>query len=87
MLEDQHKDKNVVHAQRILDEIAGQKIEAVLWSFDAPDQGIERQRHQHPDYGPLKCGTHAQFATAALGGEKVDPYCDEDADVKSGPDP
>ncbi len=59
MLEDQHKDKNVVHAQRILDEIAGQKIQAMLWSFDAPDHGIERQRHEHPNRGALHRSAHA----------------------------
>jgi len=59
MLEDQHKDENVVHAQRILDEVTGEKIEPVMWPFDVPDQGIERQRHEHPDDGPLESSAHA----------------------------
>src|SRR5438067_7565056 len=70
MRENQHKHKNIVHAQRILDEIGGEKIEAVMWSLDTPDQGIKCQRHEQPDHGPLKPGTHAQFATATLGGEE-----------------
>ena len=43
MRENQHKQKNVIHAQRILDEIASQKIEGVMWSFDAPDKGVKSQ--------------------------------------------
>src|SRR5207245_7832433 len=48
MCEDQHKNKNVIHAQRILDEIAGQKIESEMWSLDAPDQGVKSKGHEHP---------------------------------------
>ena len=59
MSKDQHKDENIVHAQRILDEITGQKIEPVLWPFDAPDQAIERQRYDYPDDGPLERSAHA----------------------------
>jgi len=59
MLEDQHKDENVVHAQRILDEITGEKIEPVMWPLDVPDQCIERQRQEHPDDGPLERSAHA----------------------------
>ena len=45
MRENQHKYENVVHAQRILDEIAGEKIERVVRSFDSPDQGVKGKRH------------------------------------------
>src|SRR5262245_47877728 len=52
--ENQDKNKNVIHAQRILDEIAGKKIEAVVRPFDAPNKTIKRQGHENPDHGPLK---------------------------------
>jgi hypothetical protein len=87
MRENQHKYENVIHAQRILDEIAGEEVERVMRSFDAPDQGVKAKRHEHPDHGPMKRSTDAQFATATLGAEEVDPYCDEDADVKGDPKP
>ena len=87
MRENQHKHEDVIHAQRILDEIAREKIERVMRSFDAPDQGIKGKRHEHPDHRPMKRSTDAQFATATLGAEEVDPYCDEDADVKGDPKP
>ena len=66
MRKDQHKNKNVVHAQRVLDEVGGKEIESVVRSFDTPDQGVKTKRHDHPDHGPTKRGTDAQFAPAAL---------------------
>ena len=87
MREYQNKNKNVIHAQRILDEITREKIQPVLWSPDAPDQYIKCKRHQQPDHGALNCGAHAQFPTAALGGEEVNSDCNKDADVKGNPNP
>src|SRR5215467_6891100 len=36
----EHENKNVIHAQRILDQVAGEKIQPMMWSFDAPHQGV-----------------------------------------------
>ena len=87
MLEDQHKDKNVVHAQRILDEIAGQKIEAGLRSFNVPDEPVKSERQQHPQYTPPGGRAHAQFPPAVFETDKIDNQRDEDADVKGNPKP
>ena len=38
MRKNQDENKNVIHAQRILDEVAGEKIQPVMWSFEAPHQ-------------------------------------------------
>ena len=35
------ENKNVIHAQRVLDEVAGEKIQPVMWSFDAPHQRVK----------------------------------------------
>jgi len=43
MREYQNKNKNVIHAQRILDEITREKVEGVMWSLETPYHGIERQ--------------------------------------------
>ena len=87
MRENQQKYENIIHAQRILDEIAGEKIERVMWPFDAPDEGIKAERHQHPNRGPLSRSAHAEFPAASLEREQVDSDCDEDADVKRNPKP
>src|SRR6266550_5520917 len=38
MRENQYKHKNVIHAQRILDQVAGKKIEAVMRTLKAPHE-------------------------------------------------
>ena len=70
MRENQHKNKNVIHAQRILDEVSSKKIEPVMWSFDSPDQGVKTKRHEHPEEAASRRSAHAQFATAMLEGDR-----------------
>ena len=59
MRENQHKHKNIIHAQRILDEIPCKKIEGVMWSFDAPDKGVKSKRYDDPDRRPTKRSAYA----------------------------
>ena len=59
MRENQHKDENIIHAQRILDEIPCKKIEGVMWSFDSPDKGVKSKRYNDPDRGPMKRSAYA----------------------------
>lgn len=70
--EDQHKNEDIVHAERVLDQIAGQKIDTVMGALNTPHQRIKSERHEYPDHGPLKRGAHAQFATTPLGAKQVD---------------
>lgn len=85
--EDQDEHKNVVHAQRVLDEVTGKKIDAVMWSFDTPDNTIEGERNDHPDEAAAGCCRHAQFTASQTKSEKIDPNRDEHANVKSDPEP
>jgi len=87
MREDEHKNKNVVHAQRILDEVTGKKIERVVRSLDTPDQGVKCKRDNHPQDTAPSCSAHAQFAVTQAEREEVDSNCDEDADVERNPKP
>ena len=87
MREDEHKNKNVVHAQRILDQVAGKKIEPVVWSFNTPDQSVKRKRDDHPQDAAPRRGAHAQIAVAQAEREEIDSDCNEDADVKRNPKP
>jgi len=59
MREDEHEHKNVVHAQGVLDEVAGKKIEPVMWSFDTPDHGVKSQREDHPQHAASGRSSHA----------------------------
>src|SRR5207244_8709864 len=44
----EHEHKNIIHAQRIFDEVAGEKIQRMMWSFDAPHQGVKSKRQDYP---------------------------------------
>ena len=48
MRKDEYEHKNVVHAQRVFDQIAGKKIEPVVWPFETPDDTIKSQQDDHP---------------------------------------
>src|SRR5262245_25798697 len=85
--EDEHEHENVVHAQGVLDEIAGKKIEPVMWPFYTPDDSIEGQRDHYPhEASPRRCA-HAQFAAPSTESKQIDPDGDEHANVKSDPEP
>ena len=87
MREDEHEDKNVVHAQGVLDQIAGKKIERVMWPFHTPDDSVKSQRDDHPqEAAPRRCA-HAQIAAASAESEEVDANGDEHAKVKGDPKP
>ena len=87
MREDEHEDKNVVHAQGVLDQIAGKKIEPVMWPFYTPDDRVKGQGDDHPQKAaPRRCA-HAQFAAASTEREQVDPNGNEHANVKGDPEP
>src|SRR6185437_15795458 len=46
--ENKHKNENVIHAQRIFDEVPGQEIQAMVWSLDSPHHSVKCKRHNHP---------------------------------------
>ncbi len=82
-----YEHKNVVHAQRVFDQIAGKKIEPVVWPFETPDDTIKSQRDDHPqEAAAARCG-HAQFTAPEAESEKIDPNGDEHANVKCDPEP
>lgn len=87
MGEDQDEDEDIVHAERVLDEIAGEEIETVIRSFDAPDKKSEAKRHQHPQRRSLSRRLHAQLARPQFESVKIDCDRDEHANVECDPKP
>ena len=47
--EDEDENKNVIDAERIFDEVTGKKIDSLIWSLPAPDDGVEAERERNPD--------------------------------------
>ena len=87
MREDEHEHKNVVHAQRVLDQVAGKKIEPVMWPFHTPDDSVKRQRNDYPENAAPRRGGHAQFTAASTERQQIDPNGNEHANVKGDPEP
>ena len=87
MREDEHEHKNVVHAQGVLDQVTGKKVEPVMRPFHTPDDSVKRQRNDHPKgAAPRRC-VHAQFAPASMERQQIDPNGNEHANVKGDPEP
>ena len=87
MCEDDHKNKNVVHAQRVLDQVTGKKIEPVVWPFDSPDQRVKGKRDNYPEDAASRRSAHAQFTVAQAERKEIDSNSDKHADVKRDPKP
>ena len=87
MGEDEHEHKNVVHAEGVLDQVPGKKIEPVVWPFHTPNDGVKGERDDNPHKAPARRCRHAQFAAAEMESEKIDADGDEHANVKSDPEP
>ena len=87
MREDEHEHKNVVHAQRVFDEVAGKKIEPVMRPFHTPDNSVKRQRNDHPKNAAPRCCRHAQFAAATMERQQINANGNEHANVKRDPEP
>ena len=57
--EDQDKNENVIDAQRVFDQIAGQEIERRVRAAQFPNEKIEKQRKNDPDRATLRRCAHA----------------------------
>ena len=87
MREDEHEHKNVVHAQGETHQVACKKIEPVMRPFHTPDDGVKRQRNDHPkNAAPRRCA-HAQFAAAPTERQQIDSNGNEHANMKGDPEP
>lgn len=87
MREDKHEHKNVIHAEGVLDHVAGKKIDRVVRSLNTPDDAVKSERDDHPNKAAARGRAHAQFATASAEREQINPDGDEHANVKSDPEP
>ena len=50
--EDENEDEHVVHRERLLDEVAGDELGAVLVALEVPEDATEGESERHPDAGP-----------------------------------
>src|ERR1700756_563382 len=87
VVKDQNKHENVIDAERVLDQIAGQKIQAAIFALPLPDQRTKGEREYHPNRAAQSGSAHAQRASAPLETDQIQCKSDEDADMKRDPKP
>src|ERR1044072_7618003 len=59
IVKDQDENEDVIDPERVFDDVAGEKIEAVLGSLGLPNEQIERERESDPDQAASGWGAHA----------------------------
>src|SRR6266480_1747218 len=56
--EDQNENENIINAERVLDDVAGQEFERFVRTTDFPDQQIEQEGENDPNRGALSRRPH-----------------------------
>ena len=85
--EDEDENENVIDAERVLDEVAGEKIERAVCAFDLENKKVKPEGKDDPDSGALRGRAHTQRAIASFELKKIDGQRDEDAEMKCDPEP
>src|SRR5262249_31935600 len=57
---DENKNKDVIDAERVLDEIAGEKIQGAIWAQHFGDDQTEAEGEKHPKQTAKRCRAHRE---------------------------
>src|SRR5437763_5835811 len=87
VLEDEHEDENVIDAERIFDDVAGEKLEPFFPSADFPNKQVEQKREGDPNQRAVSRCAHAQFAAAVFELNKVENQRNKDTGIERQPEP
>src|SRR5262249_27747751 len=87
VLENENKDKNVIYAERVLDNVAGQKLESFVRAPNFPDQQIKQKGKNNINRNAMGGGSNAQLAPAVFELNEIEGQRDKDARVKGDPKP
>src|SRR5438094_10619019 len=85
--EDENENKNVIDAERILDEVAGEEIQSTIRPLHFPNNQAEPQREQHPQQTAPRRGAHRQRTMTPLETGQVNREGNENANMKRDPKP
>ena len=83
----ENEDEDVVDAERIFDDVAGEEIERCLRPFQVPDEEIKAERKEDPDEAPDGGFANADDVGLAIKPDEVDRENEKDAEVKGDPEP
>ena len=85
--EDQDEDEDVVDRQRLLDEVAGEKLQRRLGAHEAGDGQAEQHRGADPGHRPAGRLAHRDLVRVAVEDAEVDRQHREHGGVEGDPDP
>src|SRR4030095_16237949 len=85
--EDENENKNVIDAERILDEVAGEKVQSRVRPLRWGDNQAEAEREHHPKQTAQRRRPHRQRTMTPLEACQVNREGDENADMKCDPKP
>src|SRR3990167_4655978 len=84
---DHEENKNIVDAERLLNQIPGQKFKSRLPSVPVPNPGIENQGESDPDSAPGKRFLDADFMRVAVKKEEIHGQHGQYKTIKGNPSP
>ena len=94
---DQQENKNIVHRQRLLDQVAGQKLQRLGIGYFGrtgavfhrpPEQAVEQKAQGNPHNGPVERFFDADIVSALLfEHHKINEQRDQDDSDERGPEP
>ena len=85
--EDEDEDEDVVDAERVLDDVAGEEIERRLWRPSIPDEQIESEGERDPDGAPDGRFLDPNDVRLAIETDQVDRQDSKNAYMKGDPKP
>ena len=84
--EDETEDEDVVDTERVLDEVAGKKINRLIGALPPPDKGVEAQRESNPEKAAPDRAAQADSFVRPVA-KKIDGQRGENSSVKRDPKP
>src|SRR5436190_13135669 len=87
VLIDEDENKNVIDAERVLDDVAGQELESLVRSADFPDQEIEQERKKNPDSDAVGRCPDAELASSVFELNEIESHGEKNAGMERDPKP
>src|SRR5580700_9725229 len=84
--EDQDKNKNVIHAHGLLDDVSGKKLKSFFAAVDVKNPQVECNRNADPEHAPERSLADGHFMGAAIEYAEVEHEQDENACVEKNPE-
>src|SRR4051812_40341976 len=85
--EDENEDEDVVHRERVLDEITGEKFESGLFPHHVVNAGGKGEREHHPHDAPGRGGLYGSRVRFLVKDYEIEKEYGENDGVEADPSP